>query len=400
MLLLLSGSVHPNPGPRNTCMSIAHLNAISLNIVDKFSEISAIAELHKFGLLAFSETWLNSTISNESILMTGFSAPLRKDRISSRGGGVSLYVADHLPFVRLLDLESPFTELLWAEIAVNRVKILCGVCYRPPSQISDQLDLFLNYLQASLDSINMSNNFSTIIILGDFNAHFYFAGASSLNTDVGVKLYNFLEGNNLFQLIEEPTRVTLTGKTILDLIITDSPGYFISTGTLSPPSNCDHNIVYANLNISSRKQRSFKRTVRNYKNANVNALNAALLNVNWGDVFSNPSDSIDVVYNKWFNLFNSILDAYIPSREITVRPEDKPWMNGSIRQAIRRRDRLLKRFSNIKSVLSWERYRTQRYLVVKLIRRAKMEHQRKINTLLADPTTSAKKWWGISKSLY
>jgi hypothetical protein len=69
-------------------------------------------------------------------------------------------------------------------------------------------------------------------------------------------------------------------------------------------------------------------------------------------------------------------------------------MNGLIRQAIRRRDRLLKR------VLSWERYRIQRNLVVKLIRRAKMEHQRKINTLLADPSTSAKKWWGISKSLY
>ena len=112
--------------------------------------------------------------------------------------------------------------------------------------------------------------------------------------------------------------------------------------------------------------------------------------------FSNPSDSIDVVYNKWFNLFKSIVDAYIPSREITVRPKDKPWMNGSIRQAIRRRDRLLKRFSNIKSVLSWERYRTQRNLVVKLIRRTKMEHQRKINTLLADPSTSVKKWWGIS----
>jgi hypothetical protein len=119
---------------------------------------------------------------------------------------------------------------------------------------------------------------------------------------------------------------------------------------LSPPSNCDHNIVYANLNISSRKQRSFKRTVRNYKNANVNALNAALLKTNWGDVFSNPSDSIYVVYNKCFNLFKSILDAYIPSWEITIRPKDKPWMNSSIRQAIRRRDRLLKRFSNIKSV--------------------------------------------------
>ena len=44
-------------------MSIAHLSARSVNIVNKFSEISAIAQLHKFDLFAFLETWLNSAIS-------------------------------------------------------------------------------------------------------------------------------------------------------------------------------------------------------------------------------------------------------------------------------------------------------------------------------------------------
>jgi hypothetical protein len=42
-LILLSGSVHPNPGLHNVCMSIAHLNARSLNNQDKLSEISLIA---------------------------------------------------------------------------------------------------------------------------------------------------------------------------------------------------------------------------------------------------------------------------------------------------------------------------------------------------------------------
>ena len=87
-----------------------------------------------------------------------------------------------------------------------------------------------------------------------------------MNTDVGVKLYNFLDGNNLYQLIDEPTRISLTGGTTLDLIITDVPGHFISTGTLSPPANCDHNIIYANIDIALSKPKSFKRTVRNYKN--------------------------------------------------------------------------------------------------------------------------------------
>ena len=54
ILLLLSDSVHPNPGPRQSYLSIAHLNARSLNICDKISEISVIAFQHKFDLFAFS----------------------------------------------------------------------------------------------------------------------------------------------------------------------------------------------------------------------------------------------------------------------------------------------------------------------------------------------------------
>jgi hypothetical protein len=108
----------------------------------------------------------------------------------------------------------------------------------------------------------------------------------------------------------------LTGGTILDLIITDSPGHFISTGTLGPPAYCDHNIIYANMDIALSKPKSFiKRTVRNnYKNVNVNGLIAALLNANWNDVFINSLDTIDSVYDKWLNLLNYIIDVYIPSR--------------------------------------------------------------------------------------
>ena len=62
----------------------------AVSVVDKFCETSAIADLRKFDLFAFSETWLNSTILNECILMSGFSPALRKDRNINRGGGVAL----------------------------------------------------------------------------------------------------------------------------------------------------------------------------------------------------------------------------------------------------------------------------------------------------------------------
>jgi hypothetical protein len=83
-------------------MSIAHLNARSLNIADKFNEILATAFIHKFDLFAFSETWLNANI--DSNLISGYSTPLRKDLHTSRGGGVALYVADYLWCSRRSDL--------------------------------------------------------------------------------------------------------------------------------------------------------------------------------------------------------------------------------------------------------------------------------------------------------
>ena len=185
----------------------------------------------------------------------------------------------------------------------------------------------------------------------------------------------------------------------MDFIITDSPGYFTATGTLSPPANCDHNIVFAQLNIQSPKPKAFKRMVRNFKHVNVNGLNAALIDADWASVFLPSTVSIDSVYDNWLDLFNFVLNKYILCREVTIRPRDKPWMNGSIRRGIRVRDRLLSLFSQSKSALVWERYRLQRNSVVNLIRKAKKVYNGKLNSLLANPSTSAKKWWSITKSL-
>ena len=49
---------------------------------------------------------------------------------------------------------------------------------------------------------------------------------------------------------------------------------------------------------------------------------------------------------------------------VTIRPNDKPWMDGKVRLAIRRRDRLL-RIHNIRpSPVTRESYRVQRNIVM------------------------------------
>jgi len=65
--------VHPNLGQYKVSISSAYLNARSLCAADKFFNIFTIAEIRKFDLFAFSETCRSSTISDESILKSGFS---------------------------------------------------------------------------------------------------------------------------------------------------------------------------------------------------------------------------------------------------------------------------------------------------------------------------------------
>lgn len=81
-----------------------------------------------------------------------------------------------------------------------------------------------------------------------------------ISSDFGISLYRWMECNSLFQVINEPTRVTQNGGSILDLIITNAPGYFVSSGT------CDQSVIYARMNITSAKLKCYKRKIWDLSN--------------------------------------------------------------------------------------------------------------------------------------
>ena len=109
----------------------------------------------------------------------------------------------------------------------------------------------LDYLQFYLDQIYLKPN-TDVLLIGDFNAH-YDIENPVIGSDFGVALYRWMECNNLYQIINEATWVTAHCATLLALIITNSPEYFVASGTESPPSNCDHSFIFAKMNISLAK---------------------------------------------------------------------------------------------------------------------------------------------------
>ena len=399
LLILLSGDVEVNPGPsRNLMLNVGHINARSLNVEDKFDEITSLVVEQQLSIFAVSETWLNSGITGDLLSIPGFSPMFRLDRSDGRrAGGVALYISSDYLSKRREDLEHSDFELLFVEVKINSLTFVCGVCYRPPNYNSIVNNALLDHLQFCLDEINKVPG-TFVLLFGDFNADFVM-GETLPNNDFGSHLYRWLECNGLFQVINEPTRITAHSATLLDLIITNSPGYFVNSGTISPPSNCDHSLVYARMSISLEKQKCYTRHIWDYSKIDVNALREVLENTAWDEVFYNVDD-VDELYNRWFQRFHHILESFVPKRTVIIRPRDKPWMNSKIRIAIRKRNRLLKFFCRRKSPRTWENYRLQRNLTTALIRKCKVSYFANLNKKLQDPKLGPKKWWGIVKSLY
>ena len=396
IVIILANDVQLNPGPVQH-FSIGQLNVRSLNIREKFEELSFLIKENNFDVFAVCETWLNEHIPSDSFVIPGYNQIIRLDREGRMGGGVAFFTSESLVVKRHEELEINGFELLWIEFRVNQHHILCGIGYRPPNNDLISVNTFLNNFQTVLDKIHDLPRDYNVVIVGDFNAH-YDAVHPQKSTDVGIQFHSFLEGNSLAQLISEPTRITSQYATILDVVITNRPVLFTNTGTLSPPSTCDHSIVFVQMNVRTFKCTSYKREIWNFNNVDFPGLNIAVLGIDWFSLFDSEFD-IDNVYNTWVAQFHAIIEKYIPRKTVTIRPRDKPWMNGIVRRAIRRRNRLLRIHNKKRTELSWENYRRQRNLTTTLIRQAKQTYYDKVNAELSNPLTNIKKWWSISKNL-
>ncbi len=161
LLLLRCGDIETNPGPTTFC----HLNARSLlsgvdlnkHIESQYSLLDEIYEtlvyINEFDIIAIGETWLSDNISDADLTLNGYHIPFYKHR-GARGGGVMLYVKEHIGAIHRTDLERASTEILWVEVRLQIKKIMFGVAYRAPGmtslQITALIGSFTTHVTASI----------------------------------------------------------------------------------------------------------------------------------------------------------------------------------------------------------------------------------------------------------
>ena len=384
LLLLLSGDVHPNPGPSiqgsDSHISIVHNNIGSLQNKVPFVE----AELTNFDIITLSETWLYETFPSNRLLINGYHPPIRLDRLDSHHGGVAIYVKEHLYCKHRPDLHIPGLEALWFESKIGQEPLLIGCFYRPPSALVDYWDL----VDESID-LALRNPYKTVI-LGDFNA-------DCLHTPHRY-IRRIMNLNNLHQMVTEVTRSKGGSETLIDLILTPCPEIIQKVGVL-PPVNSDHRCVYAEIKNSQPIKQSFKRTLYIYSKLNEDEFLNKVGNVDWNNVVS--SGTVDDAAELFSKNLMDIGKTCMPVKTITVDKKDAPWITEEIKKLIKKKQNIHAFAKILDSVWSWNLFKRTRNRLVDMIRKRKEEYQIELENRINSQTNfGTKDWWKIVNNFF
>ena len=109
---------------------------------------------------------LDETVSPSVYHLEGYNAEVRNRTI--HGGGVAVYIKEHLPYVRMSKLESKTIEHISIDLIVNHQKYSINNFYRPPHNLAHQRQEFLAEMDLTLLKLR-SHRSALKLLLGDYN---------------------------------------------------------------------------------------------------------------------------------------------------------------------------------------------------------------------------------------
>ena len=184
---------------------------------------------------------------------------------------------------------------------------------------------------------------------------------------------------NLSQIISQPTRITNTSKTLIDLCFTNYPDKVRLSGTHSLGIS-DHSLIYlirkSNCQVINT---NFPVAMRQFKNFNDEEFLNDLRQVDWTEVnlLNDPND----MWSDWLSKFSAILDIHAPFSNKRLRCKKSPWINSLLIQKMRERDS-----NHNPNDLVWSQFKKAPNEVNNLVKKAKRDYfMTQINTAKRNP---------------
>ena len=298
-------------------------------VLNKLDELSILCNTVAPAVIALTETWLTTDITDDHLIMChnecNYSI-FRRDRTERAGGGVLVYVRDDIKSCIISDIEPSVHETLWVLL---RPKILprpfsnIVVClvYCPPWYNIELKRSLTDHITASVDKISRKFPNAAFILCGDFN---------SLNTDFIINRFNFL------QIASAGTR----GSNVLDKLFTNCcKFYHNSTDVLPPLGKSDHNCVYLKSLLTNDLptvgwKYIFSRQINEFS---IDNFGKRLSCVDWRPLFF--SSDVQFQCNYFYTIISSIFEDVMPLSERRVKNNEKPWVTQYFRHIISQRNK-------------------------------------------------------------
>ena len=358
----------------------------------------------KFDCIGLTETKiLKNTPANFDISLPGYKCYQTPTEASK--GGTMLYMNDKFHskqrndlenlIYKSKELESTFVEI----INPGKKNIVVGCIYRHPSMILNEFNE--QYLSSLLDKLSVENK--KVFIVGDFNADLM-----NIESNSSISNYFDIFASNCFvPHVICPSRVSynknqdIINNTLIDNIFSNAVNYLDGISGNITLSISDHLaqflIIPLEYKTTIHRSDKYKRDTKNFDREN---FILDLIEVDWKAIIKIQKKDPNLSFNEFEKKLNSVIDQYMPLKKMTkkeLKQHYKPWITLGIRNSIRRRDSLYKKFIKAKDPIVKNEYHTQykelRNRIVTSCRNSKKKYYQ--NFFENNATNLRKTWKGI-----
>jgi len=193
----------------------------------------------------------------------------------------------------------------------------------------------------------------------------------------GALLLNELfETFNLHQLINEPTRVTLTSETLLDILVTSDSRIISDVNVVNMHDVSDHYLTTCNLLVNKPVSIPRFHTFRDFKYFNYHWFVEHVSVIDWDLIYE--FTDINLMVDFLVKNIKGLFDLHAPVRTVRITKPWAPWLTETIKSMIKLRDSAFVQYKRSRSIGDFSYYKQLRNYVTAAIRREKkayIEHK-------------------------
>jgi hypothetical protein len=228
-----------------------------------------------------------------------------------------------------------------------------------------------------------------ILMMGDLNCD------QSKNNN---KLEQILGNSHMTQLIQEPTHITESSETILDIIATSSLD-LVKEISVRAPTLSNHSGVTVTLDLKRKNERGAKRAILNYSKANWRELNEELASFDWEQIMQEPD--LECMVSRWTKEYIKIVEKHIEKKHIRVDDSNKVWKTEKISRLIRKKRKAYHKLKVSNTPRNLSRFKKLKNKLQRAILREKRKQDENLNEKIHNSVgNNDKLWWKLVKQFY